>query len=191
VRAKLIPIDRSFFVRIAAGKQLMIKCGLFASLSLPTLAQTQAPIEFGLWEGTLVRQTTVSPATALALRQKGGNIPPSLTQRYRVCMGTAKWKKSMDAMTATAPANGCSVLHHEKTPNRLTHSLRCRLPDGSSITVDTDIAWDHGTKSHSTTSVEQVYPGTIGEMKVESKITSHFVTAACGKLAPGESETLP
>lgn len=97
----------------------------------------------------------------------------------------------MANMTTEAPATGCSVLHDEKTPNSVSHSLKCKLPDGTSVTVSADITWINGTKSRSTISIAQLYPGTIGQMTVETKNVSHFVTAACGKLSLGTSETLP
>lgn len=191
MQAELTTIDWVLSTRIAIAKRRVIMCSVFAISSLTALSQTQAPIRFGLWEGTLVRRTTVSPATAFALRQRGGKIPPSLNERYQVCMDAARWQKAMANMTVKSPSTGCLVLHDEKSPKSLAHSLKCKLPDGTSVTVTADITWDNGTRSHSTVSVAQVYPGIVGQMTVETKNVSHFVTTACGKLGPGESNTLP
>jgi hypothetical protein len=144
-----------------------------------------APIRFGLWQGTLQQQTTAAPATVSALKQKGQDIPPSFTQKYRKCIDQARWTQTKAAVQ-TAP-QGCTFLHRSNTPSSLAMSLKCTVPDGRSIVIDSNIAWQDRVTTHASNRMTTIYPGSIGKVVRETTIESHFVSPDCGALAPGET----
>jgi Protein of unknown function (DUF3617) len=168
-------------------RHLLLAGGFLIYLSNAAAAQ-QDPIRFGLWEGTIVQRSTVTPYTASILRQKGQTVPVSFSQSYRVCMDQAKWEKAKAVVSI--PPQGCLILHKENTSNRLDYSVKCKLEDGTSILIGADIAWESGTRAKAMNTLDTVYPGTMGKVSVETKIDSHFVASGCGHLAPGASEPL-
>ncbi len=161
-----------------------------ASARVPALQPVQdAPIRFGLWEGRFLQRTTVHPATASILKQQGQQIPASFTRTYRVCMDQAKWLRTK-ASIASPPA-GCSILDLATNPAAVSLSARCNLKDGTSIYIGSDIAWQAGTRSHSTLTMRTIYPGSIGEVVVDREVNAHFIAPGCGRLAPGQTISLP
>jgi len=147
-----------------------------------------APIKFGLWEGTVRQQTTASPATAALLKKKGQPVPPSFIQPYRRCIDKTQWMKTRAAVSI-AP-QGCAFVHKASSATSLVSSLKCDAPDGTSILIDSNIAWEAGVKTHATNRMTTIYPGDIGKVVLERRFESHFLSPDCGTIAPGKSEPL-
>jgi hypothetical protein len=167
-------------VTTVAGTLLLIGCAAAPA--------QDAPIKFGLWEGTARQQTTAEPATVAALKQKGVGVPISFTQSYRKCIDRTQWLKTRAAV-AVAP-QGCAFVHKVTSNTGMGTSLKCGTPDGTTILIDSDISWEAGVKTHATNRMTTIYPGTIGQVVLERKYESHFVSADCGTVPPGKTVPL-
>ena len=162
--------------------------GSFVAIFSTVAAAQDAPIKFGLWEGTFQQRTTASPMTASILKKKGQPIPPSFTQPYRRCIDKALWLKSKAAVSTTP--EGCAFLHRESTASSLITKVKCDAPDGTSILLDSDITWESPVKTHATNRLTTIYPGLTGKVVREQKFESHFVATDCGTIAPGKTVPL-
>ena len=129
------------------------------------LAQS-APIKMGLWEKTIVTTGQGGPATMKA----------------RSCITPATWEQML--ANASKQHKGCT-LNNSKTANGYSFSGTCTMPHGSMVLKGSSTISDSEhivSDSHTTTTVD----GKVHE--IDSHATSHFVSASCGTVKPGEPE---
>jgi hypothetical protein len=146
-----------------------------------------APVKLGLWEATTQKQTTVTPGLAELLKEKGKTVPaPSVTHTH-TCETEARWQKAYAAVTK-AP-QGCSFTHKAEDAHGLQTSLKCDVPDGRKLVLDSKLAWGNGTAMELNASLTTVYPQGDGQMVESTHTVSRFVSKDCGSVAPGTTVT--
>ena len=71
--------------------RLLAVAGCFVVLwGAVALAQKAPPVEMGLWDVTIHKQTTVSSAMAAIMKRKGQKIDSPSTERWHTCMTEAR-----------------------------------------------------------------------------------------------------
>ena len=129
------------------------------------LAQS-APIKMGLWEKTMVTTGHAGPVTLKA----------------KSCITPATWEEMLS--NASKQHQGCTITN-SKTAHGYTFSGSCTIPHGSMVLKGSTTIPDSEhivSESHTTTTTD----GKARES--ESHSTSHFVSASCGTVKPGEPE---
>ena len=141
---------------------------ILASTSMMLLAQS-APIKMGLWE----KEVSFSAP----------GMPTSI--KARSCVTPDSWQEMVQ--NSNKPREGCTM-HNTKTAHGYSIDVTCVLPSvgtmvvkGSSTIQDSEhIVSD----SHSTTTNK----GITTVRDIHS--TSHFVSASCGNVKPGEPQAV-
>jgi hypothetical protein len=139
----------------------------------------------GLWETTIRKQVSASAAVTEMMKKQGKSIDPPVTQRWHVCMTESRWKDA-EAVVNTAP-KGCVFTHKSVNDQGMSASMRCEIPGGQLIVIESQISWEKHEKSHSTVHLAITYPGVAGDYVVDTEYSSHFLNTDCDSVAPGAS----
>jgi hypothetical protein len=140
---------------------------LLAVSSAVALGQS-APIKMGLWEKEMVIT---------------GGATPDATLKAKSCVTPAEWQNMVE--NAQKPREGCTT-NKTKTSNGYTFDTSCTMHDGSAL-----VASGTSTIKNSEHIIAEVHTSmTIKGQKRETTMrsTSHFVSADCGSVKPGEPE---
>jgi hypothetical protein len=140
---------------------------VLAASSTMLLAQS-APVKMGLWE----KEITF----------KGPNGPNTI--KARSCVTPATWQEMVQ--NSNKQQEGCTM-HNVKTASGYSFDATCTIPPGGTMVIKGSTTLQDSehivSDSHSTI--------TRNGQKTERDIhsTSHFVSASCGNVKPGEPET--
>lgn len=141
---------------------------LFASLSSaqdrtpasPLNAEGAPPIKMGLWEATTTTQ--------------------SLTFKMRSCVTPESYK---DTLTRMPP--GCTLANPVINTSSISGDVSCTLPNGASGNGHFDAQFPDSSTMHGSISLNISVQG--HSMQTAIKTDSHFVSASCGDIQPGET----
>ena len=154
-----------------------------AALALPSAIQTQngkppvtppsaplgitpPPIKMGLWEATVT--------SSLA--------PKAL--KTRSCLTPQSYQ---DAMAHIPP--GCTLTNKTQTATSITGDLSCTLQHGGTTTGHIDVEMPDPATVRSKIDLSLNVQGQTMPMTLTTE--SHFVSADCGDIAPGQSKVIP
>jgi hypothetical protein len=138
---------------------------LLAAGSGILLAQS-APIKMGLWERTMVTTGHAGP----------------VTMKVKSCITPATWE---EILANTLKQHQDCTMNNSKTAHGYMSSGSCAIPHGSMVLRGSTTMQDSEhivSEFHSTMTVD----GKV--LESESHFTSHFVSASCGTVKPGEPE---
>jgi hypothetical protein len=153
---------------------LVIFCG--------TAAAQSTPVKMGLWDMTTHSEAAASPAMAEVLKKNGVSLPPPVNERIHTCRFESEWRKS-EAAVKIAP-QGCIFTHQSENAQGLSTGLRCEA-DRMVTTIEAKLSWENGKTMHMTMRSVSRYPDVAGEAVISTETTGHFLSAVCGKVAPG------
>lgn len=137
----------------------------------PTITQTPPgsapatppPIKMGLWEATITNSIATS------------------TIKTRSCITPESYQKAM-----TNVPQGCTITNKTQTPTSIAGDLNCTLQHGGTSTGHIDVEMPDPTTMRSTITLTVTSQGQSVPMKLTTD--SHFVSADCGDIAPGQGK---
>jgi len=152
-----------------------------AALLLPSAIQTQngkapvtppagakvaaPPIKMGLWEATVTNTLTQKPL------------------KTRSCITPDSYE---DAMAHIPP--GCTVSNKTQTSTSISGDLSCNLQHGGTTTGHIDVEMPDATTVRSKIDLKVNVQGQSVPMTLTTD--SHFVSADCGDIAPGQAKVI-
>jgi hypothetical protein len=139
---------------------------LLAAGSGILLAQSSPPIKMGLWERMMVTTGRAGP----------------VTMKVKSCITPATWE---EMLAITLKQHQDCTMNNSKTAHGYTSSGSCTIPHGSTVFKGSTTMQDseHIVSEFQTT---MTVDGKV--LESESHFTSHFVSASCGTVKPGEPE---
>lgn len=167
-------------IRIAASATLSI---LFAFAVLPgPNVQAQSlqppPITTGLWQS----ETTMTMEGIPGMAIRG-----PITVSTQSCMTPDTWKNFGHPERLHAE---CTATNIHQDSHQITMDETCK-GNGSSLTrLHVEILIDSTERVHGTVQMTMTIPNMPNPMVTNTKFESHFVSASCGSMKPGEAKTL-
>lgn len=137
-------------------------------LASTTLLAQAPPVKMGLWEKTMTM--TGGPTGTMTIKSKS-------------CVTPDSWKEMVG--NSSKPQPGCTT-NLTKTSNGYSFVSSCTRPQGGTMTAKGSATIQDAEhivgESHTTSTMN----GKTREMEMHS--TSHFVSASCGSVKPGDPE---
>jgi hypothetical protein len=143
-------------------------------LALPLVLQAAAPpgpnmadappIKMGLWEATI----TTAMGTSL---------------KTRTCLTAESYREQL----AHLP-EGCTLSNVQKTGTSMSGDVKCNLSNGVNSSGHIDVQFSDPSTVHSTIKVTTTAQG--HSMPITITTDSHFVSADCEDLGPGQSKVM-
>jgi hypothetical protein len=153
---------------------LAMAVGLLAHVA----AAQEPPIKMGLWE-TSTTTTTKVPPQMPALASMGGTA----TDKRVACFSAGDWQRAMGLMK---DGMGCTTTQRP-TAHGMSMDLMCKN-DATNTVARMDVVFDAMVKMTSTMHSTMTAPSMgKGEVTMDIKSESHFVSADCGEVKPGTS----
>ncbi len=122
------------------------------------------PIKMGLWEASIT--------TAM-----GTNI------KTRSCMTAQSYRDDLAHMP-----QGCTLSNVQTSSSTMSGDVSCTLPNGASSSGHIDAQFPDSSTAHATINVTTTMQGRTMPMTITTD--SHFVSADCGDIQPGQSKVL-
>jgi len=129
-------------------------------------AITPPPIKMGLWEATVTSSLAPKPL------------------KTRSCLTPQSYQ---DAMAHIPP--GCTISNKTQTATSITGDLSCTLQHGGTTTGHIDVEMPDPTTVRSKIDLSISVQGQTMPMTLTTE--SHFVSADCGDVAPGQGKVIP
>ena len=139
-----------------------------APVTPPTapLAITPPPIKMGLWDATLTNSLIAK------------------TLKTRSCITPQSYQ---DAVAHVPP--GCTMTNKTQTPTHISADVSCTLEHGGATTGHVEVEMPDPATVRSKIDLSINVQGKIMPMTLTTD--SHFVSADCGDVAPGQSKVIP
>ena len=123
------------------------------------------PIKMGLWEATVTNSLSPNPI------------------KSRSCIDVESYQKSM----ASVPP-GCTITNKKQTATSISGDLSCNLQHGGTATGHVDVEMPDASTMQSTVNLTVTAQGQTVPMKLTTD--SHFISADCGDIAPGQGKVV-
>lgn len=140
---------------------------ILAASSVIVFAQSP-PIKMGLWQKEMV--TT-------------GGTTPDAPMKAKSCITPAEWQTMVE--NSQKPRDGC-VTNKTKTANGYSFDTSCKMHDGTTMVANGTTAIQDSEHIVSDVHTSMTIKGQKRESTMHS--TSHFLSADCGAVKPGEPE---
>ena len=146
----------------------LVLIAVLAGYSSIVFAQT-APVKMGLWEKKMTMDV-------------GTGAPRQLVSKS--CITPEAWQEM--AENVSKPREGCTV-DDVKNAHGYTFTATCKTPNGGTMVTSGSATIEDSQHIVSESHTIMTTNGQKREM--ESKSTSSFLSADCGKIKPGEPES--
>jgi hypothetical protein len=128
-----------------------------------------APVKMGLWEKKMTMDM-------------GTGTPRQIASKS--CITPESWQEMVGNMSK--PREGCTV-DNVKNPHGYSFTATCKTPDGATmVTRGSETIQD---SAHIVSESHTMMTTNGQKREMESKSTSTFLGADCGKIKPGEPES--
>jgi hypothetical protein len=165
--------------------RLLAVAGCFVVLwGVVAVAQKAPPVKMGLWDVTIHKQTTVSPAMAAIMKRKGQKIDSPSTERWHTCMTEARWRRD-EARVDLPPPDGCTLTHKSVDAHGRSTVLKCETAGGGLIVLESQFSWENHERIHLVQRLTSVPPGIGGNTVQHVDVSSRFIGEDCGPVTPG------
>ncbi len=152
------------------------------------------PVKMGLWETHVTSEIaglTLPPDVIARLKQMGRPIPGgSHTTVTQSCLTPEEWRKSLERMNK--PQNSdCTLDKHEVNEKKFSFDMSCKTEQGMTMTGHWEMNVVDDEHAHGSGHMESDQPGPNGQnFSVTTTIDSHYLSADCGDIKPGEPKTM-
>jgi Protein of unknown function (DUF3617) len=179
------------------------KGGLLFALALCCLAGAAAkaqdlpatpPVKMGLWESsitTTIGGITIPPDVAARLEAMGRQVPGSTphTTITQSCMTQDEWTKSIERMNDSKETK-CTYTNRSITSSKFSFDLSCASEHGGVFTGHFEMNVDNDEHTHGTAHMKGEMGPQGQPMTIDTTLTSHYLSANCGDVKPGEGKTI-
>lgn len=150
------------------------------------------PIKMGLWESsvtTTMGGITIPPDVAAKMQAMGRPVPGGPhTTVTQSCMTPDQWDKAMADMNKQGDSK-CTLTNKSMDAHHLSFDQSCTSSHGGTFSGHFDMQFDNDEHSHGTMNMKGTSSG--GQpISIDATLTSHFVSADCGEVKPGEAKVI-
>jgi hypothetical protein len=146
---------------------------MLGSLVLAGLPMGTPPMKMGLWEAVMT--TTVT---------RDGSAAPARVMKVRACYTAETYAAAFGNPMGGAESR-CTDMSDAWTSNSYTADYSCPSANGK---VHVAMVWSDKETGEGTVHMEMNPAG--HSMMIDTKVTSHFVSADCGAVKPGAPEIM-
>jgi hypothetical protein len=177
--------------------------GLLAALALCCLPGAVAraqdipatpPVKMGLWESTIVSNIggiTIPPDVAARLQAMGRQVPGGPhTVVTQSCMTKDEWAKAFEKMNNGNSESKCTYTNRTITAQKISFDMSCTSERGGVFSGHFEMLIDDDEHSHGTAHMKGEGGQRAQPMTIDTTMTSHYLSADCGEVKPGDAKIL-
>jgi hypothetical protein len=151
------------------------------------------PVKMGLWESTIVSNIggiTIPPDVAARLQAMGRQVPGGPhTVVTQSCMTKDEWAKAFEKMNSNSE-NKCTYTNRTITAQKISFDMSCASERGGVFTGHFEMLIDDEEHSHGTAHMKGEGGQRAQPMTIDTTMTSHYLSADCGEVKPGDAKIL-
>lgn len=156
-------------------------------LSLAALAAAQTPSITPPPENNGLWQTEVT-ATSTGV-EKTPQPPHVRVMQY--CMTPESWKNVLGVQSPQDQDSNCKRSNFHQDSHRLVFDMTCGDGSGQgSMQMHFDMSFDDAEHVHGSVLTKMQPTGMPHPMTMNTKIVSHYISASCGDVKPGDSRII-
>jgi hypothetical protein len=162
---------------------LLLSLATFTAVRTAHSQSTDAPpVKMGLWETESTAKTTGMENTPMA---RAGNR----TTVSQGCLTPETWKSGLEHMQNDAQRSDCKVSKMQQDSHSLSFDETCNSERYNSD-VHFEALIDDSEHIHGSGKVHITAPGLPQPMTMDMSLKSHYVSASCGDVKPGEGKII-
>jgi len=163
----------------------LLSIALLAAGSVAVQAQLSEtpPVTMGLWQtetNATVSGVENTPMAGMAAAMGRGHVVQS-------CLTPEKWKSDIQGFNARQQ-HDCTLSNLHQDAHEISFDEACQSGRGGTNNTHVDILIDSAEHSHGTVVMKMVNPAFPQPITVTTTMVSHYVSAACGEVKPGEGK---
>lgn len=168
-------------IRIAASVTLPVLL-VAAALAAAPAARAQSvqppPVTSGLWQST----ATITRGSMPGMPARGPHA--TVTES---CMSPDTWKNFGHPERLHSE---CAAANFHQDSHQIVMDETCKGDGGSMTKLHVEVFFDSAHSVHGTTQITMVIPSMPNPIVNTTKFESHFVSASCGSMKPGDVKRL-
>jgi len=176
------------------------RCGLFVLAMcclayVSAFAQTPAPppVKMGLWESSVTMTMggfQIPPDVAAKMQAMGRPVPGAAhTTVTQSCLTADQWTKTWANLNKRGDME-CKVSNLTQGSQKLSFDTSCTSQQGGVFTGHFEMFFDDDEHSHGTMHMKGESGSGGQPIVMDMKMTSHFVSADCGEVKPGDAKVI-
>jgi hypothetical protein len=171
---------------------------LLLCLTIPAVRATQAqanpapaalsevpPVTMGLWQSDT--SSTVTGLENSPMARMAGMI--GRPHSVQSCLTPEQWKRDIQGFNARQQ-HGCALSNVHQDTHEVSLDEVCQSGSGGTTNAHADIMIDDQQHSHGTVVMKVADPQLPQPMTINMTITSHYLSADCGDVKPGEGKMI-
>ncbi|HUY80980.1 MAG TPA: DUF3617 domain-containing protein [Acidobacteriaceae bacterium] len=177
------------------GAGLLVICAVgVAGAQTAAAPNSPPPVKMGLWQTSVTSQLQgihLPPMVVEQLKQMSRPVPGEpYTTVTQSCLTPAQWRKSLEGVSKP-PNSDCTVDKHEVNDRNFSFSLSCKTENGMTVTGHWEMRVVDKEHAHGSGDVKSIQPGAKGQnYTATTTIDSHYVSASCGDVKPGQPKVV-